>query len=178
MKHTPNSIKKKIARLFRSAEVNSPPVDVARIAEILGVEIVEDELDDDMSGFLVVSGGAGKIGVNRQHHPNRKRFTIAHELGHFVLHASGTDETLFVDKKIFNRNQEASEGVYKEEIEANRFAAELLMPERMVLDICEHEAMDIDLADDLLICNLSRRFQVSQQALTYRLVSLELLPPI
>ncbi len=58
----------------------------------------------------------------------RQRFTIAHELGHFFLHRASS--TVFVDAApIFFRDESSSNGSQREEIEANAFAAELLMPE-------------------------------------------------
>ena len=64
------------------------PVDVDSVAQSYGIEIRKDDVSDKLSGFLVRStkGGNPIIGVNCKHHPNRQRFTIAHELGHYLLH--------------------------------------------------------------------------------------------
>ena len=61
----------------------------------------------------------------------RQRFTIAHEIGHFLLH---TDEDVHIDEKrpIGRRDDLSSQAVDACEIEANQFAAELLMPESLV----------------------------------------------
>ncbi|MGH3265723.1 MAG: ImmA/IrrE family metallo-endopeptidase [Trebonia sp.] len=62
----------------------------------------------------------------------RRRFTIAHELGHYFLHVS---ETLHVDRAAHFRlrSQLSSEGIDVTEIQANRFAASLMMPDEMIL---------------------------------------------
>ncbi|MNV69463.1 hypothetical protein D3C71_1623750 [compost metagenome] len=79
-----------------------------------------------MSGELrrAPNGKDWVMKVNALHHPNRQRFTIAHELGHFSRHRGGQAE--FVDQNFF-RNGDSS----PMESEANRFAGELLMPEEV-----------------------------------------------
>src|SRR5216683_5032250 len=74
------------------------PVDVRKIAEALGIEVKIDPVDDDLSGFLYrePSSGRAVIGVNSNHHPNRRNFTVAHELGHYLLHEA---ETVHLDSK-------------------------------------------------------------------------------
>jgi Zn-dependent peptidase ImmA (M78 family) len=108
------------------------------------------------------------IGVNEDHHPNRQRFTIAHELGHFILHRD--DSSIFVDKTLtFYRDGQSSQGVYIQEIEANAFAAELLMPEAV---IHQYVMNGIDLHEEKRIESIAKELRVSQQALTIRLISL------
>ena len=60
--------------------------DVFSIAEYLGLEVSEEIMDRDMSGYLEFRNNRWVAGVNILHHPNRRRFTLAHEIGHFVLH--------------------------------------------------------------------------------------------
>ena len=61
-------------------------LDVEAIAEKLGAEVIFDKLGDDVSGLLVREADRVVIGVNDAHPETRQRFTIAHELGHLVLH--------------------------------------------------------------------------------------------
>lgn len=170
-------IRKIANKVLGEAHIAAPPVDVEAVARLLGVRVVYEELDDDMSGLLLITQKRPTIAVNAAHHENRQRFTIAHELGHLLLHAT-TDDDLFVDKKVFNRNTKASQGVYRQEIEANRFAAELLMPKKMIESIVLSDDDDIDLSDDLIVSQLARSFRVSEQALAIRLASLDLVPTI
>ena len=60
-------------------------------------------LGDDVSGLLSIENGVGTIGYNQTEPKVRKRFTIAHELGHFELHRDKSD--LFVDKQFIYRSQ-------------------------------------------------------------------------
>ncbi len=108
--------------------------------------------------------------------PVRQRFTIAHELGHLLIHryltphADGRYQVRF-------RNEKSASGSVREEIEANQFAAELLMPERDVrhlairlrLDVLDSDA-DKEAVRKLM--SAARRFQVSVQALTFRIANL------
>ncbi|AHL74614.1 hypothetical protein CH92_05690 [Stutzerimonas stutzeri] len=100
------------------------PLDIHALTKALGIELLCVPMDDEVSGSL--SAYPDKQGwlmkVNSLHHPNRQRFTIAHELGHYFKHRK-TQEN-FVDQNFF-RNSNSN----RMEAEANRFASELLMPE-------------------------------------------------
>ena len=109
------------------------------------------------------------IAVNSSHAGTRQRFTIAHELGHLTLHGTQT----FVDRHfVFRRDQKAATGNDREEIQANMFAAELLMPrEWLVSDAGEH---GFDIGEDEGLAELARRYGVSQSAMLFRLANLGL----
>jgi Zn-dependent peptidase ImmA (M78 family) len=160
-------------QLLRKLDSLSAPVDVEAVAHKLGAEVVYGDLEDDMSGFLLREKKVITIAVNKLHHPNRQRFTIAHECGHLHLHADQGDR-LWVDKAyttVFFRDATSSTGDKLAEIQANQFAAGLLMPEVLLEEHFTQELSDID------IFRLALRFQVSEQAMTLRLVSLGLLAP-
>jgi len=71
---------------------------------------------DDTDGIQVTHGDSASIGYNQAQHRHRQRFTVAHEIGHFMMgHTNGNSGFDLESKK-------------PEEIEANQFAAELLMP--------------------------------------------------
>ena len=138
--------------------------------------IVERNLDPGISGALVpVKDGQWLILVNEDHAPTRKRFTIAHELGHLLLHGF---KSVHADRAFKFRDAQSSEGSAAEEIEANQFAAELLMPRRRLLDAAQATLLeyapadDDDPAFDQLVIQLSRQFEVSRQAMAIRLSSL------
>ena len=124
-----------------------------------------EDMEDEDSGLLLVENESATVAVNRSHHPNRQRFTAAHELGHFYLHCQSGNR-LFVDQAYF-RGPGSSTGIQQEEIEANQFAAELLMPEHFMQEACELPISDLD------VLQLSRLFRVSEQAMMLRLVNLE-----
>jgi Zn-dependent peptidase ImmA (M78 family) len=147
------------------------PIDVSATAEFLGLSIVEEDLEDSVSGMLVVKDGHGVIGVNEHHHPNRRRFSVAHEIGHYLLHRKGA--SVFVDSTpVFFRDQISSEGTKQQEIEANAFAAELLIPAASLRE--RLDGQPVDPYDDVAVQRLAKMFDVSAQALTIKLVRLGL----
>lgn len=170
-------IRAKVDGLLSEFGIGSLPVNVEKLAGSLGVEIYYDDLEDDISGFLAIKNGKATIVVNEGHHQNRRRFTIAHELGHFFLHVKDlNDEELFIDKVKFHRDQMSALGVERREVEANRFAAELLMPEDLLFSkAVEFSGQGFDITDKKLIEDLARSCMVSEQALTIRLGDLFLI---
>ena len=105
--------------------------------------------------------------VNQFHSEARKRFSKAHELGHFLLQKEF--DGLRVDKQMFFRNELSKKGIDSDEIEANRFAAALLMPEKILSNILFNTSNVIDTEDDDIILNLAKKFGVSVSALSIRI---------
>jgi Zn-dependent peptidase ImmA (M78 family) len=148
------------------------PVDVTAAAESLDLSVVEQDLEGSVSAMLVVKDGHGVIGVNANHHPNRRRFSVAHEIGHYLLHRDSA--SVFVDATpVFFRDGTSSAGTEQQEVEANAFAAELLMPAAAVREKLQQQA--VDPYDDAAVHRLARAFGVSTQALTIKLVRLGLI---
>lgn len=135
----------------------------------MGAQVRYSPFDDDLSGMIYIKDGIPIIGVNSLHHPHRQRFTIAHELGHLELHREMITSKVHVDKDfpVLMRDPKSATGTEKVEIEANQFAAELLMPEALIKQALENEPFDID--DDSPIEELAKKFRVSRQALEYRI---------
>ena len=147
------------------------PVDVAGLAKLEGVEVDQADFGDEISGVLMKDGDRAIIGVNARHAPTRQRFTIAHELGHFLLH---TSRDLFVDKDyiVHFRDETSSTGVDPIEVEANQFAAEVIMPADKVRELFNARRFDID--DEAALRRLAAKFTVSPTAMAVRLSSLGL----
>ncbi|MEO9504904.1 MAG: ImmA/IrrE family metallo-endopeptidase [Maribacter dokdonensis] len=145
------------------------PVNVESLAEALSISIEHQDLDDSVSGFLVKKDGRNIIGLNQRHPEVRKRFTISHEIGHFKLHV---DTPLFVDfykgSMLYRTNHKRQD--YKMEKEANTFAAALLMPQSLISNEISKMSDDMDYDSKLLL--LSQKFEVSQQAMDFRLKTL------
>lgn len=162
------------AALIKRQRVRRAPIRVDRIARDLGIEVHYHPAEDDLSGALIRENGRAIIGVNSSHHPNRQRFTIAHEIGHFSLHAS---LNFHVDNdfvRVDFRHKHPPSDSPVEEMEANQFAAELLMPEELLRsDVPKRRALD-----DAAITSLARRYEVSKQAMEIRLRNLMFLPPV
>ena len=155
-------------KLLAELNIAECPVAVDYIAQKKGITVRYVPLDADLSGMIFMKD-AVIIVVNSLHHVNRQRFTLAHELGHFELHMKEIGTEVHVDKKFlaFARDANSSLGWDRKEVEANRFASELLVPDRML----NHELSDrlVDAEDEGLIANLAERFQVSRQMMTFRI---------
>ncbi|MBH5373388.1 ImmA/IrrE family metallo-endopeptidase [Bradyrhizobium glycinis] len=168
-------IRQQVEMLLSRHNVAHGPVPVDAIARALGIQIKLDKVDDTLSGFLVrdrKSNGA-VIGANKSHHPHRQRFTIAHELGHFLLH-EGQDVHLDENQGAFRvnlRSPESAKGEDTDEKEANLFAAELLMPAVFLEQDLHNSDFDL-LGDGDVLEKLAKKYKVSVQALTFRLAYL------
>lgn len=146
-----------------------PPVDLDKIASRLGAEIRDYDLAADISGILFRDGERRVIVVNQHHSAPRKRFTVAHEIGHLALHRG---EDVHVDSgfRINLRDPKSATAESVEEIEANAFAANLLMPASWLRG--ELTDQSIDLNDDSEVAALAEKYDVSVQAMMLRLTTL------
>ena len=167
-----NQIEKITSNLLQEIKSLKPPVQVEEIAQNLGLKILPYDLGEKVSGVLVIKNGKATIGYNRTESFVRRRFTIAHELGHYFLHRTTRD--LFIDKqfKVLFRDESSSSGEIKQEQEANAFAAALLMPEELLKE--EIKKLDLDLADEDAIKKLATAFKVSTIAMTFRISNLKI----
>ncbi|MBA3422723.1 MAG: ImmA/IrrE family metallo-endopeptidase [Thermoleophilaceae bacterium] len=156
-----------------------PPVPVADIAEsLLMLDILEeDEIRSvpgaptdagPLSGLLTTANRT--IWIDRREaarSPERKRFTIAHEIGHWIMHARRGEVPLF--QKACAPDDIREDGASANpEREANDFANELVMPEELI------SALGPECGFNLAL--LAARFEVSVRALEIRLIRLDLLP--
>lgn len=155
--------------LVKKLGLKAPPVPVDRLAKVLGVRIEYTPFDDELSGMAFMRDGKPVIGVNSSHHPNRQRFTIAHELGHVVLHRAKLEATVLIDKgrNFIPRDSISAEGIDSFEMQANAFASELLMPDPLVRRVLAESSRDIQ--DDDYLISMANRFRVSLAALQFRL---------
>lgn len=159
-------------QMLKRHHVKEVPVPVDWLAEAEGAFVVRQRFDGDQSGFVYRDGNQNIIGINSATSPRRQRFTLAHECGHMLLHQKN-DGAIMVDREINFRNRTSSLAIDPVEIEANAFAAALLMPE----DLIELHVEDVLRQPDVtsrerLIINLARRFDVSTEAMGYRLINL------
>jgi Zn-dependent peptidase ImmA (M78 family) len=159
------------ARELRTQVDSSIPVDVEAAAQALNIAVRYQALEDSVSGILVIKQDGAILGVNEKHHRNRQRFTIAHELGHFLLHKEAAD--VFVDSVVFHRDELSATGTMQQEIDANAFAAELLMPADTLK--AKVGPQPLDMFDDARVRRLATEFGVSTHAMTVRLTRLSLI---
>lgn len=152
------------------------PIDLDRVATTLGLRILYAELPEDVSGLLVCGPAGNFVVVQQSDPPNRQRFTLGHEIAHHYLkHQFAPGEHVHVDRGHFisQRGPRSSTGLDPKEIEANQFAAALLMPSRLV----RQEVSKLGTAHllDHHVSSLATAFGVSEQAMTIRLTSLGVL---
>ena len=167
----PGEISRCVEELLEEHGVTTAPVPVEKIARSLGARLRFSPLDEELSGMIYLRGGTPIIGVNSQHHRNRRRFTIAHEIGHLLLHRAEIADQVHVDKRfrVLMRDANSAAGTERMEIEANQFAAELLMP-TFLAEMLSKQGFDID--DEKPLKRLAAKFRVSRQALEFRIMNM------
>jgi Zn-dependent peptidase ImmA (M78 family) len=167
------TVERRAQILIRNLGIDDWPVDVEDIADKLNADVAQAELPDETSGVLEkVHDGRSMIIVNKAHAPFRKRFTIAHEIGHLLF----SDRSgLYVDKEIFFRNGRSQDAVDESEIAANTFAAELLMPtpfiKRALNTFIKNGRIDVE---EDIIGKMAKEFNVSSIAMSIKLQNLGL----
>ena len=169
-------------KVLRELGIKHGPVKMKPLLEKLGIELVAEDLDKELSGVLIKEDQQILIAVNSNHSPTRQRFTIAHEIGHFVLAHPGemfVDKTLRQRAVVVRRDGRSSEGTDIDEVEANRFAAELLMPRDFVEEeVRKRLERKPTPSRKALVGELAKFFEASPQAMEYRLVNLGFLMPV
>jgi Zn-dependent peptidase ImmA (M78 family) len=171
VKADPTKARQAARAIIRDFGVKTAPVPVERIIKSKNIVLQYAPLDDELSGMAYIKDGVAIIGVNALHHPNRQRFSAAHELAHHELHAPHIRAAVHVDRqfRVLLRDDVSSQGIDPLEIEANAFASELLMPHEFLMTALGANGLDIE--DDAGIEALARKFRVSSSAMRYRLAN-------
>lgn len=140
---------------------SKPPVQTVELAQKLGLKVYHvPNWPNDLSGKIIrsaeQSGSSGfAIYVNKKHHKNRRRFTTAHEISHFILHTDYIGDGI------------ADDGLYRSrlsnviEAQANKLAADILMPFHLINQKIEAGANSVS--------ELAKIFEVSESAMSIRL---------
>jgi Zn-dependent peptidase ImmA (M78 family) len=147
------------------------PVDPVLLANKEGIKVHNATFSDDgISGMVAKRGANITMLVNQSDSPARKRFSIAHELGHHFLHLMDDGEMVTRKTDLFRGYAgepiETVDPNKRKEVEANQFAAAILMPEDLV-------KREFDKTPDVV--SLAVLFNVSEEAMGIRLSSLRLL---
>jgi Zn-dependent peptidase ImmA (M78 family) len=168
------SVETRANKLLASLGIREIPVPVDKLAKSLGARVRYSPLDEELSGFIYIKDGVPIIGINSLHHPNRQRFTIAHEIAHLQLHPEFITNAVHVDKQfaesVLKRDTSSATGTERFEVEANQFAAALLMPGHILDELLEESPIDIE--DESSIEGWAKEFFVSKAALQYRIRNL------
>jgi len=153
MNHPASDIRRQATRLLDSAGISHEPVSLRDVVSALNLELVKRTREPFTSEAALEPLGDGRaIVLNGGGDSGRRRFTIAHEIGHFVLHPERCRP---------ERGGIVNEAGRMEEREADAFAVELLMPEQLVRDAVREQGLDVD--------RLADRFEVSRKAMQARL---------
>jgi Zn-dependent peptidase ImmA (M78 family) len=170
MKRT--EIESHATQILRDHNLLNIPVDPLIVANALNIKVMNAVFSEqDKSGVIVKRENNFSILLNSNEPPGRKRFTIAHEIGHGLLHMGANTEIDFIDTEDNFRSTEPSEsGTWnaerQREWEANVFASALLMNEELL------RKKYIESCDPTI---LAWTFQVSPNAMIVRLTQLGLL---
>ena len=149
-------------KLLANVGIKSPPV---LIRDVMGHIKKEKDLSiypwsfsNSTDGIQITEGEKTTIGYNQTQHPHRQRFTVAHEIGHLLLGHTGKNFILDLNSK------------KPEEIEANQFAAELLMPLEMLKKDFQNGKKNAK--------DIAKTYNVSEEAVWWRLYDCKLITKI
>jgi Zn-dependent peptidase ImmA (M78 family)/DNA-binding XRE family transcriptional regulator len=154
--------------LLEKAHVNEAPIDVLDLCGRCGVLVLTRSFRETLSGLVFAYEDGAVIGINTDQPPTRQRFTMAHELAHYLLrhHERSSDNE---DRFHIDLAEGPPPGFdWRAERAANAFAADLLMPRRLMAAAYEQTQNPVALAS---------RFKVSQVAMGIRLLELGLREP-
>jgi Zn-dependent peptidase ImmA (M78 family) len=148
-------------KLLAEVEIKNPPVLIRDIINHIknqrDLSVYPWAFGNDTDGIQITDGERATIGYNQSQHPHRQRFTVAHEIGHLLLGHTGKNFILDLNSK------------KPEEIEANQFAAELLMPLEMIKKDLQNKKKAKDIAN---------KYNVSEEAVWWRLYDCKLITKI
>lgn len=173
------SVGKTVARqranevLERYHPTDKYPIDVEAIVKKHNIGLVIHPLPSEQFGLLVINkAGKAVIVANAKHSKTRQRVTVAHELGHYLLHWHG-------DVEVFHKDTRGRLGTNRQEVDADTFAATLLMPEALLrcwVDKLHADGVYIDAIEDAggVIRDMATKLHASEQAVLVRLEQLKL----
>lgn len=162
-----------IVRLLQDHGIEAAPVPVEQIALDCGLHVVRSAADASQGGFLL-RAETSLVGVNSRLSTARQRFVIAHELGHWILGHEGPLLVCQSMLEIRKRSGVASQASHEQEVEANRFAGDLLMPAGFVADMVD--LMCVQGKDrDVVVRAVMEVFEVSHDTAICRLFDLGVL---
>lgn len=150
---------------------STAPVDVEGLALALQLKVERQNLSDEICGMIKKKDDKYIIIVNQNHALTRQRFTIAHEIGHFIYHRAKIGDGI-VDNRLYRQvsyNGIINNEIYaRDEQQTNNFAANLLMPAHLIDSIKNEHGGNYDAN------KLAEKLNVSTQAIKIRLDNLGL----
>jgi Zn-dependent peptidase ImmA (M78 family) len=149
-------------------------IDIIKLAENLGIDVYAEEKDDDFNSCIIFDKENQKhaIYVNLNHPITRQRFSIAHELAHYVLHPEK------IKQGMVNREEKITPRTKVQEEEADSLAEEILMPKELIEKYLQGSHIDKTTRIDANLVNeISDYFRVSKVVATIRLRNLNFYVP-
>jgi IrrE N-terminal-like domain len=145
-----------VRKILAESKIQTPPVNLVQIlsAHGIGYEEVED-FPDTVDALIVEDGSKVYAAVNVRQHVYRRRFSLAHELGHYFMHRDGMPEEAITIDNPPPGDEDGTPTKSPAEIEADLFAGELLVPLEMLKPHVREG-----------IPELSRLFLVSEQVIS------------
>jgi Zn-dependent peptidase ImmA (M78 family) len=144
------------------------PVDIISIIRELGIIYQEETFRTNDSAFIDRVGDLYRIVVNANHPQTRRRFSAAHELGHYVynrdLIGEGIGDSIAYRSDNAERYRNAAINRHMES-QANQFAATVLMPSRLIKQLVMEQGINLDMEWP----RLAPMLEVSEEALRIRL---------
>lgn len=147
--------------ILKALKIEEPVISIQAVIKYLSesrnitISILEYDLPDNISGAHAKKGDKHIITFNRNHHPHRQRFTVAHELGHLLL-----------EHVNLQNNEEDFSTKKPEETAANKFAAELLVPLDFLKKDFEKGVRDVKA--------LANKYEVSEETMWWRIMDTRL----
>jgi Zn-dependent peptidase ImmA (M78 family) len=136
--------------------LTSAPIDLSGMADALGLTVIETpDWQNDASGSIERSRSGFIIKINAEHSATRKRFTLAHEMAHYILHRDLIGDGI-TDDAMYRSGCPNSI-----ETEANQYAAGLLMPARLMREAWKQGIRSY--------AEMANRFGVSSKAAEIRM---------
>ncbi len=149
--------------LLNETKIKNPPVIIRHVIIYLRknikLEVLPWSFGDKTDGIQLTKGTLKIIGYNKSQHPHRQRFTVAHEIGHLLL-----GHTIIENRSSLDLNSNDPH-----EIEANQFAAELLMPTKM---------LEVSLSKKEDIKDIANKYNVSEKSLWWQIYNRNLINKI
>lgn len=146
-----------IANASKDGFIQGYNVNIESIIQQQNIQIKRVDLPSSTSGYLTKENDAWIIGINKNHHHHRQRYTLAHEFAHFCLHKSEND---YFEDEIFFRDENQT----SIEFAANAFAAKLLMPDEILNSAIQSGITSLK--------ELAEKFDLSTLAIKHRILSL------
>jgi len=151
------TILRSLHRFYRDYDPN-PRKKAEQIAHDQNLEVHAQSLEDDISSMIVALGDDLCVVLNSDHPQTRQTFSLAHELCHVLVH-HGWHPPIYSRYSLRHLTAER---------QANSFAAQLLMPAPLMEDLVD---------EDLTAYQIAERLGLSVEAVTYRLLALNLTTP-